>query len=136
MKNPIIIFIIIYVVLVKQSTGWFSINNKFQSNSYVDYREIFVGNYFCKVTSTTFQALEKANLTQDTVTISITKSSIDSLLLVRIKDMNYEFKLKSSFLLSNSHKGKFFGKDSVFLNISTGHASYKNFIGKKLFYKN
>ncbi len=130
--KSLIITVITSLVLLSQFLDYSSIKSHSQLNYQIDYRESVVGNYFCQVTSTAFKALERSNFTQDTVTIVVTKSSTDSLLLVKIKDKKYEFKLRNNLLLGHPHKGKFIGVDGIYINMATGHASSKNFVGRKI----
>ncbi len=108
---------------------------KKQINLVIDYREVYVGNYFCHRSTTGFKSGDLATITNDTLTISLTKTDIDSILQVHTGGRNYQFKLKNSLLYAypegGRHGGKFFANDSIVLMIPIGRASSSNYLGKK-----
>ncbi len=90
-----------------------------------DYRDAYVGTYFCrsKCQSLTSDYTE-INYHNDTVTISITKNTRDSILNITIQGRAYEVKVNNAIMnvdaQVNRYKGKFFSQDSISFSTSSG----------------
>jgi hypothetical protein len=100
-----------------------------------DYRDTYLGNYFCRRATTVFSANDIATISKDTLTISVTKADLDSILTINFSGKVYQFKLKRGLLYAypegGRHGGKLFASDSIWLVIPVGHASSSNYLGKK-----
>jgi hypothetical protein len=100
-----------------------------------DYRDTYVGNYFCRSRTTVYIFNESVATSYDTVTVHITKGIQDSVMNISINNNSYKFKLISgnlySYDLIDLGGGKFFSTDSFKAIISIGRASSIIYIGKK-----
>jgi hypothetical protein len=99
-----------------------------------DYRDAYVGYYFCHSFSTTGGS-ENPYRIKDTLTINVAKNVLDSIIQITVGPNTLKYKLTSGVLRAypDGHRGgKFFATDSISVNISYGHVSASYFIGKKL----
>lgn len=96
-------------------------------NLLIDYRDAYVGIYFCYRSTIGFSATEVPSVKKDNTTISITKAAPDSILQINANGKIYQFKLKRGKLFSYPQGGRqsgiFFAADSISLIIPVGHAS-------------
>jgi hypothetical protein len=102
-----------------------------------DYRDIYVGSYFCNRICTALSSDHTSimNIT-DTATISVSKDPLDSILQIKLGSNYYAVKLKSGIMTaypSEGHRsGKFYASDSISFNLTTGLApSTCIYTGKK-----
>lgn len=105
-------------------------------NLCADYRDAYVGSYFCNSTSPKIRLYEAPIIIRDTVSVNVTKDRTDSILQFTIGSNILKFKLKNGILSSypeeDNHKnGNFFASDSLRLYISLGRTISINLKGKK-----
>jgi hypothetical protein len=102
-----------------------------------DYRDSYVGNYFCKkdcqVVNSNRSGLE---IVSDTVTVHVTKDVADSTLNLAFGQLNVKVKLKGMMLLAypfgGHFSGRFFMGDSIKFGFSIGKVSNVcSLVGKK-----
>jgi len=101
----------------------------------IDYRDSYVGEYLCHK-KTTFVNQDGRQIKNDTVFVAVSKAETDSVLNITINNVINTFRLKNKFLYAypagGSRGGKFFGLDSLMINISPGRTSSSVYIGKKI----
>jgi hypothetical protein len=135
MKKSILYIIIGFSIFVSFRNPE-SIKNEFSKTPLSDYRDAYVGTYFCHSKSPQIRFDKPPVIIRDTISIIVTKDAIDSVLKFSIGINILKFKLKTGLLSSfpdeDRHKnGKFYSSDSLRLYISTGRANYISLIGKK-----
>ena len=98
-----------------------------------DYRDAYIGNYFCNRSCQRIRT-EPATIS-DTITISVAKDPLDSILKITAGQNIFRAKLKNNSLLpypaSAPLGGKFFATDSLTFHSSAGLGHVCIFIGKK-----
>lgn len=103
-----------------------------------DYRDQFLGTYFCKKISSSLSNDAKGSVSKtDTLSIKISKDVVDSVLVINLKEGRLKFKLvgksiRSEPLTGMQIGGKFFAGDSLDLYFSPNHAFAYRYIGKKI----
>ena len=98
-------------------------------NNVNDYRDAYTGNYFCRSTV----VASSARPMYDTVTITVSKDVLDSVLQIKFGMNTHKFKIQNTLLNSlagDGHSGKFFATDSLRLYMYGGH-SHVSYIGKR-----
>ena len=101
----------------------------------VDYRDAYAGNYFCNSSCDRMRAKPSDQITYaDTLTISIAKDALDSILKITIGQNTLQVRVKNNVLYpytTSAHVGgKFFANDSLdFFSSGLGHAC--RYRGKK-----
>lgn len=105
-------------------------------NVSVDFRDAYVGRYFCKYTQFKKAGLRnETSSTGDTLSVFITKDVADSVLQLSFGRMNLKAKLNNKNLRAypsgGTYAGMFFASDSLTFVIKVGHASSHQYIGKK-----
>jgi len=102
---------------------------------YSDYRDPYIGIYFCQCSRTSVNSQGFSNKEIDTVSVFVLKDEMDSVLNIKIQKNTYKFKLKSNTLYAYSNMGHYYGnfysKDSLIIHLSYGHFSSMVFKGKK-----
>ena len=129
MKKSLVVICVLFIgitafVDVKQ-------NNSYQSN---DYRDAFTGRYACTRNSIVNNPGCNGYSKKDVANIIVTKHGPDSLLQVKLPGGVFLFTLRNKKLSSvGSHNGsgRFFGNDSVLVNMPMGHASVSTYVGSK-----
>ena len=111
----------------------FLVSFSFKNNLWViDYRDACVGDYFCKRSCYIMDRPQNEN---DTLTINLSKSSLDSVMQINIGQYSVQVKLKNDILYGypeGSHwGGKIFSQDSIQFTLFSGKTSVCNFYGKK-----
>jgi len=107
------------------------------TNFLTDYRDGYVGYYFCKRWATTFKVEGAPNEVKDTITIHIEKDAADSVLLFTIGAVQQKFKLVGGNLYPYPdgsvpfRNGGFTSTTKVHFIIRYGRASSTNYIGVK-----
>jgi len=101
-----------------------------------DYRDSFVGNYFCRSKCQVLSYSYELTNHIDTATIRISKNTRDSILNIVIIGRTYEVKLKNGVLYPDPQRsrnqGKFFSTDSIAFTLGGGLVpSACNYRGKK-----
>ncbi len=90
-----------------------------------DYRDIFIGSYFCTKQCQTLNANLNIAFFEDTLSINITKDNLDSVLNINIKQNNYKVKLLNGILIpyrpGDLIHGYFYSLDSISFAISLSH---------------
>lgn len=99
-----------------------------------DYRDAYVGAYFCHSYSLQVRFNESPKAVNDTISIQVSKDAVDSILQFGIGINTFKFKLKNGVLYNypdeNAHlNGKFYATDSVLINIMS--RTTLNLVGKK-----
>ena len=121
-------------ILLFVLTG-FIICTAFNKPLCIDYRDAYVGKYFCKRSTTSFSFDGAPTVFRDTITIGAAKDALDSIMQITARAKTYQFKLKSGILYGypdGAHQGgNFFATDGIRFNISLGHASSADYFGKK-----
>jgi hypothetical protein len=96
-----------------------------------DYRDPFVGFYFCTVSITGRQS----QVLTDTLTLHITKDIADSILKITIGNITLKTKLVSSnlnaFPYGGKYKGSFYSSDSLRFIYSPTRSTLHSYKGKK-----
>lgn len=105
--------------------------------SFADYRDTYVGTYFCssmcRGVNSEHNGLTSAS---DTITISIVKDPMDSILQITIRNTIFKVKLKSTIMsaypLGQHWAGIFYSTDSIGFSKSVGlAANVCSYLGKK-----
>ncbi len=102
-----------------------------------DYRDTYVGSYFC----TSKCQVVGSNITDvtihsDTITITVTENTRDSILNITVRGRGYQVKLKNGRMfpdpVNSRNQGRFFASDSISFLIPGGLAPGAcTFLGKK-----
>jgi hypothetical protein len=130
MKKNILIGIVIIICL----------SFKKQTTSITDYRNAYLGTYFCNRFSASGLVSNSAQTgnsnSSDTVSIIITKDVLDSVLLINLgRQQIIKTKLISKTLQAypvyGHYGGKFFANDSIDFYFAASRASSSNYKGKK-----
>ena len=126
------IILIIYSAFIKVET----LNDKrFAKSNFTDYRDAYTGSYLCNRSSITCNAIGGPTEVNDTVTITVSKDIVDSILKVAVGLNKYSFKLNSGSLIAfpfiERRRGEFFAIDSIRLYIASGKVSALSYTGKK-----
>ncbi len=91
-----------------------------------DYRDSIVGTYFCRSKCQVLSYNYELTNYTDTVTISITKNTRDSILDISIRGRALQVKLRNGVLYHNEqgarNQGNFFATDSIAFSTSSGLA--------------
>jgi hypothetical protein len=91
-----------------------------------DYRDPYIGSYFCNKIC---EALDSAHtghvMSNDTITITVAKDDLDSVLNIFVNLSTFKVKLRDEVLYSYQPgtriSGKFFSSDSISFGTSQGH---------------
>lgn len=132
MKNKLFYFIGVLIICTA-----FILPTTHPANSLcVDYRDAYVGTYFCSSYSVINRFKEGPISLNDTISIQVSKDAIDSVLKIGIGVNSFLFKLKSGVLYNypdeTAHlNGKFYSTDSILVNIMS-RASMLSLTGKKI----
>ena len=90
-----------------------------------DYRDVYVGNYFCTENCQTVNSDKTGTVSNTTMlTISVSKDPADSVINVNIRNVLYKAKIENGklFAYPKGHwSGKLFSSDSLRFVISTSH---------------
>ncbi len=97
-------------------------------NSLSDYRDAYTGNYTCQVSGYYLRPMEGPAVVEETISLSVIKATIDSVVQITIGNGASLFKLKNDTLFSypegNIHRGgRFYDSDSIavyFMNRGSG----------------
>jgi hypothetical protein len=110
--------------------------NRIYIKNCIDYRDIYIGNYYCQSHSIVARVSEFPKVEKDTKTICVLKDQQDSVLIINIGSQNLKFKLKNSLLIAypegGRYGGRFYSVDSIGLNIVLGRLSSLRLKGKKI----
>lgn len=99
-----------------------------------DYRDSYTGVYSCVGQSTVHSLNSGPNTQKRSAQIIVTKHATDSMVQVKLPGGLFVFKLQNKQLLpvgSHHGKGRFFGDDSLLVNMPYGHASLSTYVGKR-----
>lgn len=101
-----------------------------------DYRDAYIGKYFCKCYCRSTIASQNNNNTPiDTLTVNIYKDIMDSTLQINIKNNNIKVRLSNNKILPNDpsvhFSGKFFASDSIAFIKYVGLGGICSYRGKK-----
>ncbi len=122
MKKNLLIAFFSFIFFTTFKTNYF----------FTDYRDNFVGDYFCNSKCKVF---DNDTIRRDTLSISISKDLIDSILKINIGSSLYLVKLNDTILhsypLGGHQGGYFFSLDSVSFSINIGVGKYCIYRGKK-----
>jgi len=117
---------------------WFLICTAFNSPKALisDYRDGYVGKYFCKKSSSRFQGGKIAPaVSSDTITITISKDALDSVLQINLGQQILKVKLINKVLQpytqGGHYGGRFFANDSLSFSFSPSLAISYRYLGKK-----
>ena len=101
-----------------------------------DYRDAYVGSYSCKMKCTKPEINSAPKTTFTTETLTVTKDTQDSILIISSGSILAKCKLINSKLNPypsyNRWRGRFYASDSVDFGITLGMVSYYGFRGKKI----
>lgn len=109
--------------------------NKVKISCPADYRDSYIGGYFCHKATTVISTSDGPYLKKDTLSIYISRDPIDSVLQVSVGSNIHKFKLRTGILIQypteGYSSGKFFATDSIRLYLTLGHGYQSRLIGKK-----
>ena len=127
MKKTIVAIILVFIIC----TAFNKPNDTLES----DYRDTYIGTYFCKCICNNSNGGTTSNLIMDTLSVSITKTAQDSVVQVNIGNRVLKLKLKNKLLMPYEDEGhfggKFFSADSLDFYFAAGRSSSCRYLGKK-----
>ncbi len=126
-------FFIIVFSIICTAFNKIKVTDSFKKPS--DYRDSYTGSYMCKNSSTIINQGAVPSTKNSTLTITVSKDPLDSVLQISVGSTNHKFKLRSNSLIEYPNEGHngggFFATDSIRLHISYGFGGASRFIGKK-----
>jgi hypothetical protein len=106
------------------------------TSAFTDYRDAYVGSYSCKTKCTKPGMNNAPKTTYTTETLTVSKDTQDSVLVISNGSIVAKCKLINKNLNPypnyNKWRGRFYASDSVYFCITLGMVSYYGFEGKKI----
>ena len=118
-------------------TDYSKSKNKIKAILITDYRDTYVGTYFCNRGTKVMTGIAERTYRTDTISLYISKDATDSILQVKISNQIIKVKLvvKNMTFYSSSNGigggGNFFSTDSLNFNYAVGRTTFSFCKGKK-----